>query len=121
MTLIAGGMLQWTGSYVPLFAVAGLMHPVAFGAILLFGGRKLEPADIGAGASAARSPVLLRAGGIMTVAGLGLAALVLAKWASILEATRSASAAAQGLTACVGLALLGLALLYAGRGRERAA
>jgi MFS transporter, ACS family, aldohexuronate transporter len=121
MTLFAGGMLQWTGSYVPLFVVAGVMHPLAFGGILLFGGRKLEPAGIDERASAGRSPVLLTAGGLMTAAGVALGVLVVSQWQSILDATRSLSAAAQGLTACVGLALLGLALLYAGRGSSPAA
>jgi hypothetical protein len=121
MTLIAGGMLQWTGSYVPLFVLAGVMHPLAFGAILLFGGRKLEPADMSADRASARSPALITAGGVMALAGAALALVVAVQWDAIVAATRSLSAAAQGLTASIGVMLLGLALLYAGRGRTRPA
>jgi len=121
MTLIAGCTLQWTGSYVPLFVLAGLMHPVAYGALLLFGGRKLQPADVGTGPLMDRSPGLVTAGAAMAVIGTVLAALVGANWQYIVEVTRSVSAAAQGLTASVGVVLLGLALLYAGRGQRQTA
>jgi hypothetical protein len=121
MTLIAGCTLQWTGSYVPLFVLAGIMHPLAFGSILLFGGRQLDRADIGSARDAERSPMLLTAGGVMAAVGVVLAVLVGANWDTIVAITRSLSAAAQGLTASVGLALLGLTLLYAGRGRRTAA
>jgi ACS family hexuronate transporter-like MFS transporter len=118
MTLIAGGMLQWTGSYVPLFVLAGIMHPLAFGAILLFGGRRLEPADMDAALATGRSPALVTAGAVMAGAGAAMALLVVANWDAIVAAARSLSAAAQGLTASIGVMLLGLALLYAGRGRR---
>jgi ACS family hexuronate transporter-like MFS transporter len=121
MTLIAGGMLQWTGSYVPLFVLAGLMHPLAFGAILFFGGRKLEPADMAVERTTARSAALVTAGAVMALAGAALALLVAAQWDAIVATTRSLSAAAQGLTASVGVMLLGFALLYAGRGRREPA
>jgi ACS family hexuronate transporter-like MFS transporter len=116
MTLIAGGMLQWTGSYVPLFVLAGIMHPLAFGAILLFGGRRLQPADMGAALATGRSPALITAGAVMAAAGAVMALVVLANWEAIVAAARSLSAAAQGLTASIGVMLLGIALLYAGRG-----
>jgi ACS family hexuronate transporter-like MFS transporter len=121
VTLIAGGTLQWTGSYVPLFVLAGIMHPLAFGAILLFGGRRLEPADMGAALKSGRSPALVRAGGVMAVTGAALALGVALNWDAIVAAARSLSAAAQGLTASVGVMLLGLALLYAGRGQRTTA
>jgi hypothetical protein len=117
MTLFAGGMLQWTGSYVPLFVVAGLLHPVGYAAILLFGGRKLEPADMSV-ERAAHSPGLIGAGTVIALVGAALAILVGVRWDAIVAATRSLSAAAQGLTASVGVMVLGLALLYAGRGRR---
>jgi ACS family hexuronate transporter-like MFS transporter len=118
MTLIAGCTLQWTGSYVPLFVLAGLMHPLGFGAILLFGGHKLQPVDLRAVLKTERSRALILAGGAMTAAGVVLALLVGANWDAIVAATRSLSAAAQGLTASVGLGLVGLTLLYAGRGKS---
>ena len=120
MTLFAGGMLQWTGSYVPLFVVAGVLHPLGYAAILLFGGRKLEPADVSVERSA-YSPGLIGAGLVMAIVGAALAATVGLRWDAIVAATRSLSAAAQGLTASIGVMVLGLALLYAGRGRKAAA
>ena len=120
MTLIAGGTLQWFGSYVPLFVIAGLMHPLAFTCVLLFAGRRLDPADVGAGLKAGRSRALIAAGAVMAVVGAGLASAVWLHWDAIVAAARSLSAAAQGLVASVGVMLLGLALLYAGRGRHRA-
>jgi ACS family hexuronate transporter-like MFS transporter len=120
MTLIAGCTLQWTGSYVPLFVLAGLMHPLAFGAILFFAGKKLDPADVGSGIPTARSPVLITAGGVAAAVGAVLALLVVGNWDAIVAATRSLSAAAQGLTASIGLALLGLTLMFAGRERRTA-
>ena len=94
------------------------MHPLAFGAILLFAGQKLEPADVGASHGDAVRPHHGR--GATAAVGTLLAVLVGSNWDAIVAATRSLSAAAQGLTASVGLALLGLTLLYAGRGRQTA-
>jgi hypothetical protein len=75
---------------------------------------------VGAGLKTGRSPVLIAAGAIMAVAGAILAAVVGANWDAIVSAARSVSAAAQGLTASIGVVLLGLALLYAGRGERQA-
>jgi len=37
MLLVAGGMLQWLGSFKPLFIFAGVMHPLAWIAIRALG------------------------------------------------------------------------------------
>jgi hypothetical protein len=57
----------------------------------------------------------------MAVTGAALALGVALNWDAIVAAARSLSAAAQGLTASVGVMLLGLALLYAGRGQRTTA
>jgi hypothetical protein len=69
----------------------------------------------------AYSPGLIGAGLVMAIVGAALAALVGLRWDAIVAATRSLSAAAQGLTASIGVMVLGLALLYAGRGRRETA
>jgi ACS family hexuronate transporter-like MFS transporter len=115
MQLIVGGILQVTKSYVPLFVIAGVMHPLALVAILFFAGRDFKQADIEAKENAAPSRNLMLAGSAVTLAGLTLVAVVAFNWG--LLTSRSVSAAAQGLTASIGVSLLGLALLYASRGR----
>jgi nitrate/nitrite transporter NarK len=119
MQLVAGGLLQSLGTYVPLFIIAGVMHPLALGAISLFAGRDFTPADLDRGPAARAQRNLSLAGGAVTAAGGALILLVLGNWK--LLTTRSMSAAVQGLTASIGVALLGLALLYASRERTRAA
>jgi ACS family hexuronate transporter-like MFS transporter len=115
MQLIVGGILQVTKSYVPLFVIAGVMHPLALVAILFFAGRDFKQADIEAKENSAPSRNLMLAGSAVTLAGLTLVAVVAFNWG--LLTARSVSAAAQGLTASIGVSLLGLALLYASRGR----
>src|SRR6188474_3380351 len=41
MLLVAGGMLQWLGSFTPLFVFAGVMHPLAWMAIRGLVGRNI--------------------------------------------------------------------------------
>jgi ACS family hexuronate transporter-like MFS transporter len=118
MQLIAGGVLGSLGTYVPLFVLAGLMHPLALMIIVGFAGRDFAPADVEAGLKSGRSPNLLMAGAGVMLLGVLLAGTVLLFWPTL--AARSLSAAVQGLTASIGVALLGVALLYAGRGRRAA-
>jgi ACS family hexuronate transporter-like MFS transporter len=113
MQLIAGALLQSFGTFVPLFIIAGVMHPLALGAITLFAGKDCPPADLDAGPAPAAQRNLAVAGSVVTAAGAVLVALVLSNWG--LLTSRSMSAAAQGLTASIGVGLLGLALLYASR------
>ena len=119
MQLIAGGLLQSFGTFVPLFIIAGVMHPLAFGAIKLFAGKDCPPANLDAGPAPAARRNLAVAGSVVSAAGGVLVALVLANWH--LLSSRSMSAAAQGLTASIGVGLLGLALLYASRSATAAA
>jgi ACS family hexuronate transporter-like MFS transporter len=116
MTLVAGGMLQWLGSYTPLFVIAGVMHPVGWIAIRLLAGGRMPPADLDAGLRTQRSPGLLLGGAILGVAGLIGATTIALNWTQILAAVKgSVSAAAAGLGASTLIALIGLGLAWASR------
>lgn len=116
MNLIAGGMLQWLGSYTPLFLFAGVMHPLAWLMVRwLVRGQlaqvKLEPAS-----SRLVSPVLRNFGLALLVVGTLVCLLVVGSWSEILAATRnSVAAAAGGIAAAVLLGMIGGALVYASR------
>jgi ACS family hexuronate transporter-like MFS transporter len=117
MTLIAGGVLQWTGSFTPLFVIAGVMHLVAWTTILLFAGRKFTPADLDRDVTAQPSPVLARVGAALAVVGVGLIALVATQWHTIVSATRTPSTAVAGVVASSGVVAIGIVLVFAARGR----
>jgi MFS transporter, ACS family, aldohexuronate transporter len=119
MQLIAGGLLQSFGTYVPLFIIAGVMHPLALGAIALFAGKDYRPANLEVAPTAAASRNLRLAGTSVALVGAALVAAVLLNWGLLTH--RSMSAATQGLTASIGVALLGIALLYASREKAAAA
>jgi MFS transporter, ACS family, aldohexuronate transporter len=120
MNLIAGGMLQWLGTYTPLFVFAGLMHPLAWVTLrVLLRGRLQEvtlPTD---GKPHLESPVLRWLGVSLLGGGATLCAIVVLSWGAILEATRhSVAAAAGGAAGALLIGLIGGALLYAGRGQR---
>jgi MFS transporter, ACS family, hexuronate transporter len=120
MTLIASGMLQWLGSYIPLFIFAGVMHPLAWIVIRLLAGKNMARADVDRGVATGPSPPLMAAGAILTVIGIAIVALVLVKWQAIVLAAHTQSTAAAGLVASSGVLILGLVLVYAARGRSPA-
>ncbi|MGI8785607.1 MAG: MFS transporter [Acidobacteriota bacterium] len=120
MTLIAGGVLQWFGTYVPLFILAGIMHPLALLVIIFFAGKNLEPAEFDSELQARPSPTLLTAGAAVALVGGVLFTLVWTNWAFIVAgAKNSVSTAAMGLVASSGVLFLGLILIYAGFGVKR--
>jgi len=49
MLLVAGGMLQWLGSFKPLFIFAGVMHPLAWIAIRALVGKNITQIDLDKG------------------------------------------------------------------------
>jgi ACS family hexuronate transporter-like MFS transporter len=118
MTLIVGGLLQATHNYVPLFIIAGLLHPLAFITVILFAGLDFQQAEIDTVGDTPPSRHLAIAGSVVTLAGAVLLGVVLLYWD--LLSKRSVSAASQGLVASIGVTLLGAALLYASRGRRAA-
>jgi MFS transporter, ACS family, aldohexuronate transporter len=116
MNLVAGGMLQWLGTYAPLFVFAGVMHPLAWLGIRSLTGRSIATVDLDRGLRTARSPVLLWAGLSLVALGAGAIALVVAEWAAVLVATKGSTAAAAGGVAAGGLvSLIGLGMLVASR------
>lgn len=117
MTLIAGGMLQWLGSYVYLFIFAGVMHPLAWIVIRVLAGKDFKPADLDDALDARRSPVLMAIGAGLAVVGTVLVALVVNNFDDIVKAAKSQSTAAAGIVASGGVLIIGLVLIYAGRGR----
>jgi ACS family hexuronate transporter-like MFS transporter len=119
MTLIAGGVLQWFGSYKPLFILAGIMHPLAFFLVLAFVGREFKQADVETRKKSEFSPALAATGAVVALLGTAGAVLVWTHWQFILDSTKhSLSTAAGGLTGSIGVAILGLALLYASRAQN---
>jgi ACS family hexuronate transporter-like MFS transporter len=118
MTLIVGGLLQATHNYVPLFIIAGVLHPLAFITVILFAGLDFQQVEIDTAGDTQPSRHLAVAGAAVTLAGAVLLGVVLLHWD--LLSKRSVSAALQGLVASIGVTLLGAALLYASRGRRAA-
>jgi ACS family hexuronate transporter-like MFS transporter len=121
MTLVAGGMLQWTGSFKPLFVITGVMHLIAWSAIRFLAGREFTSADLDRDPTAAPSAVLARAGMALLVGGALLVALVALKWEAIRAATRTPSTCVAGLVASAGVLAIGGVLIYAARGRRATA
>jgi ACS family hexuronate transporter-like MFS transporter len=119
MTLLAGGFLQWFGSYIPLFFTAGLMHPTALLLFVLFAGKDMTPANIEEGISAGPSPKLILAGCATALVGCAGALFAYTHWNEIIVAASNSPATAAGIfVASTGIALVGLFLVYAGLGRR---
>lgn len=116
MNLVAGGMLQWLGSYTPLFVFAGVMHPLAWITMRTLLGGQIREIDLTQGIRTAFSPGLLGGGLLLVVAGGALAAVVAGSWDYVLAVTKGSVAAAAGGVAAAGmLVLIGLALALAAR------
>jgi ACS family hexuronate transporter-like MFS transporter len=114
MNLVSGGMLQWLGSYTPLFIFAGVMHPIAWISIRTLTGPTIRSVELRA--TAARSPRLLAGGLALAGVGGSIALLVWQSWDYVLAVTKNSVAAAAGGVAAGGLlALIGVALVYASR------
>jgi ACS family hexuronate transporter-like MFS transporter len=118
MTLLAGGFLQWFHSYIPLFFVAGLMHPTALLLFVLLAGRNMAPANIAIGIRAGPSPKLILAGTAVALVGCASALFAYTHWSEIIAAANDSTATAAGIfVASAGIALVGIILVYAGLGR----
>jgi MFS transporter, ACS family, hexuronate transporter len=118
MNLIAGGMLQWLGTYAPLFIFAGLMHPLAWILLRTLVRGELKPVTFAPDRQTLGNGVLRWCGASLLLGGAAASAVVLVSWSAILEATRhSVAAAAGGVAAAILLGLIGGALVYASRER----
>jgi len=115
MQLIAGGMLQWLGSFTPLLIAASVMHPITFITIRLLTGKTIQQVDVDRGLRTAFSPALLAGGAVLAVLGSVGAWLAYQNWEVIKLATKSPATAGMGIAGSGMLALMGLALIYASR------
>jgi ACS family hexuronate transporter-like MFS transporter len=118
MTLLVALVVQWTGNQQMVFIWAGVMHPISLLIYWLWIGTGFEPASVDAIPDLTRRhPPLLAAGAAVVAAAAGLSALIYTYWDVCVRAT-SVAGAAQAATAAVGVLLIGVALIYAGRGRR---
>jgi ACS family hexuronate transporter-like MFS transporter len=119
LTLLAAMSIQWVGNQSVVFVWAGLMHPLSLLIFWLVLGRNFRMADVDAVLETNRiSRPLAIAGGALIALGLVLTAVIWANWDASVAAT-SVAGAAQAMTAAVGVALIGGALLYAGLHKEQ--
>ncbi len=115
MTLLAGMSIQWLGTQKAVFIWAGLMHPLSLIIYRLWIGRDFKVVDIDQPVDMSRRHRgLLVSGAVVGLLGLALALLIYANWEACVAAAKLAGAA-QGVTAAVGVVVIGLALLYAGK------
>jgi hypothetical protein len=121
MQLIAGGLVQWLGSFTPTFIIAGILHPIAWVTIRLLTGPTIQRVDVDRGLRTAKSPRLLIAGAAIAVLGAAGALVAWAEWDAIVTATKSTATAAGGVAASSLVVLIGLAMAYASREQRVAA
>ena len=118
LTLLAAMTIQWTGNQQLVFIWAGLMHPLSLLIYWLWLRADFTPANVDTPPDAARSHgPLLTAGALLALAGASLLAVIWANWDVCVKAAKLAGAA-QAATAAVGVALIGFALIYAGKSKK---
>jgi ACS family hexuronate transporter-like MFS transporter len=112
MTLIVGGLLNWKSYYTPMFIWAGFMHPLSLLIYYLFVGSEMRKADVDAPRRGV-VPSLLTGASFLTLVGLVGTILIGRHWEYVVTVMKGASAAAAGVTASAGVALIGMLLIYA--------
>jgi MFS transporter, ACS family, hexuronate transporter len=121
MTLLAALSIQWLGTYRGVFIWAGLMHPAMLVVYWLWLRGNFEPVDVDTKLDESQSHgVLQGAGAMLAVVGAAGAWLIYANWELCVKNAKMAGAAG-GMTAAIGLALVGAMLIYAGMAKTRAA
>jgi ACS family hexuronate transporter-like MFS transporter len=118
MTLLAGLAVQWTGNQQIVFVWAGGMHLLALALFWFwFKGRFVQVnVDSGRDETVTHRGLLV-SGGIITIFGLALSALVYGNWQTMVAAVK-ATGAAQAAVVAVGFVVIGVALLHAGSSRR---
>ncbi len=121
LTLLAAMTIQWTGNQQLVFIWAGLMHPLSLLIYWLWLRTDFTPANVDTPPDAARSHgPLLAAGAALALLGAVFVVVIWQNWETCVKAAKLAGAA-QAATAAVGVALIGLALIYAGMAKKDAA
>jgi len=115
MTLLAGMSIQWLGTQKAVFIWAGLMHPLCLIIYRLWIGRDFKTIDVDKPLDMSRRHGGLLAGGaVLGLLGLALALLIYSNW-EVCVAAAKITGATQAATAAVGVLVIGLVLLYAGK------
>ncbi|MEN6626830.1 MAG: MFS transporter [Candidatus Sumerlaeia bacterium] len=123
MTLLVGMTLQWFPNdglgYKMVFTWAGVMHLSSLAIFLLIAGRTMKQVDLESTIDMTRTHQGLFAGGATSVlAGLFLSALMIVNWDTLVTAMKGKTGPAGGLTAAIGVALIGIVLIYASLPRK---
>jgi ACS family hexuronate transporter-like MFS transporter len=114
MTLLAALAVQWTGNQQIVFVVAGIMHPLSLLIFWLWLGGRFDQVDLAAVQTLAKAHrTLVVSGAVIGVLGIALIGLIAANW-EVCVAAATLSGAATAATAAVGVALIGVTLIYAG-------
>ena len=114
LTLLAAMSIQWIGNQSAVFVWAGMMHPLSLLIFWLVLGDNFRMADVDAVLDTNRiSKPLASAGAALIALGLILVVVIWQNWEVCVRAAKLAGAA-QAATAAVGVALVGVTLLYAG-------
>ncbi|HEY5809572.1 MAG TPA: MFS transporter [Povalibacter sp.] len=121
MTLLTALAVQWTGNQQIVFVCAGLMHPISLLIFYVWLKGRFDQVDISQGTDMSKSHgSLLTSGAVVTVLGALFIALISLNW-QVCVAAATLSGAATAVTAAAGVALIGLALIYAGMPQRNAA
>ncbi|MCE5228504.1 MFS transporter [bacterium] len=118
MTLLVGMTLQWFPQnalgYKMVFTWAGVMHLSSLAIYMLIVGRNVSQVDIAGTIKMGQTHKGLMAGGLITTfIGAALSILMTINWAYLVTAMKGKTGPAGGLTAAVGVLLIGLVLVYA--------
>ncbi len=121
MTLLAGMSIQWLGTQKAVFIWAGLMHPLCLILYRLWIGRDFKTVDVDKPVDMSqRHKGLLVGGTVLVLFGVALVMVISANWETCVAAAKL-NGAMQAVTAATGVGIIGLALLFAGKSRRRAA
>ncbi len=120
LTLLAGMSIQWTGTQKAVFIWAGLMHPISLIIYRLWIGKEFKTVDVDKPLDRTKwHRGLLVSGLILGVIGAALSVLIYQNWEVCVAAAKLAGAA-QAATAAIGVLLIGLVLIYAGKAQHKA-
>lgn len=120
MTLLVGMTLQWfpEAGYKMVFTWAGMMHLSSLAIYRLIAGADLKQVDPSIVEMNCWHQGLILGGTLTMLAGLALTFLTWSNWADLVLKMNGISGPAGGITAAIGVVLIGLVLLYAGKPKK---